>query len=95
MSVPKAIRNDVIIQPFIQGGSEGYTTTGGIYIPANVEEKKVGKASTARALVCSVGPGVSEVKEGDEVIYNKYAAKPMGDIPYFSINVNEIFAVVS
>lgn len=91
------IKNNVIIRPFLpeSRGDEGYTTPGGIFIPEQVEEHRADKNPVPRAIVVSIGSGVEEVVVGDEVMYNKFAAKHLGEgYDLFTINVNEILGIV-
>ena len=99
MQQPQATKNNVIIQPFLEKsrGEEGYTTAGGIYIPQKVEEYQADKVRVPFAMIVAVGPGVDEVKVGDEIFYNKAAAKHLGPgyEEFFSININEVMGVVT
>lgn len=74
------------------------TTASGIVLPGNAKEKP------QQAEVVAVGPGgvvdgkevVMSVKEGQKVIYSKYAGTEvkLGDDKYIVVKQNDILAVV-
>ena len=74
------------------------TTKSGIVLPGNAQEKP------QQAEVIAVGPGgmvdgkevTMHVKEGDKVIYSKYAGNEvkLGDEEYIIVKQNDILAIV-
>ncbi|MBE6017855.1 MAG: co-chaperone GroES [Lachnospiraceae bacterium] len=73
------------------------TTASGIIISGQAKEKP------AQATVIAVGPGkvidgksTMTVKEGDVVIFSKYAGSEvkLGDEEYIVVNLNDILAIV-
>lgn len=74
------------------------TTKSGIVLPGQAKEKP------QQAVVIAVGPGgnvngkevVMQVKEGDEVIYSKYAGTEvkLDEEEYIIVSQNDILAVV-
>lgn len=74
-------------------------TEGGIYLPGGSQEKP------SEGIVVSVGPGASnekgerhpmQVKEGDKVLYAKYAGTEIrvGDKEYLIVSEKDILAIV-
>lgn len=96
--IPQATKNNIIIQPFLHNskGDSGYETKGGIYVPIQVEEKMADKNRAPHAIVISIGPNVGEVKVGQEIIYNKFAAKELSDefSQYMRVSIEEVYGVI-
>ena len=65
-------------------------TAGGLIIPDTAKEKPLaGK-------VVAVGPGTSEVKIGDQVLYGKYAGQEIqvDGVDYLIMKQNDILAII-
>ena len=65
-------------------------TAGGLIIPDTAKEKPLaGK-------VVAVGPGTLEVKEGDQVLYGKYAGQEIqvDGVDYLIMKQNDILAII-
>jgi chaperonin GroES len=77
----KPIRNNVVIEQIIE---EDKTTTG-IILSNN-------KKKLPEAIVKAVGGEVTQVKEGDKVIYCEYAGTKVND--YLIIEEDDIIAVL-
>lgn len=65
-------------------------TQSGLFVPDTVKEKP------NHAVVAAVGAKVEEVKEGDKVIYSKFAGTEVkeGDKKYMLMEINDILAVI-
>ena len=61
-------------------------TVGGLYLPDSAKEKP------STAVVESVGPNVSEVKAGDEIIFKSYSTTEFED--YIILKEEDIIAIV-
>lgn len=65
-------------------------TQSGLFVPDTVKEKP------NHAVVVAVGAKVEEVKEGDKVIYSKFAGTEVkeGDKKYMLMEINDVLAVI-
>ena len=82
----------------LQNEEAAETTVGGIVLPSSAKEKPIA------AVVKAVGPGgnidgkevTMHVKEGDRVIYSKYAGTEVeyNEESYIIVRQNDILAVV-
>ena len=69
---------------------EANTTASGIIIPDNAKEKP------SRGKVLAVGSDVEEVKEGDIVVFGKYAGTDLilDDNEYLVLEVSDVLGIV-
>lgn len=88
MNHPKPVKSNVLIHRI----QKEEKSAGGIVLMRTPNTKEY-----HRGLVLAVGPLVDEVAEGDEVLYNQHAAKPIeidgGD--YLLLSVFEVVAKVT
>lgn len=66
-------------------------TSGGLYLP------EVARETQTQGTVISVGPGVEDLSEGDEIIYTAHAGASIKHegVEHFSLFKGEIIAVIS
>ena len=69
---------------------EETTTATGIIIPDNAKEKP------SRGKVLAIGPEVEEIREGDIVVFGKYAGTDLvlNDNEYLVLEVSDILGIV-
>jgi chaperonin GroES len=70
---------------------EANTTASGIIIPDNAKEKP------SRGKVLAIGSDVEEVKEGDTVVFGKYAGTDLvlDDKEYLVLEVSDVLGVIA
>ena len=70
---------------------EANTTASGIIIPDNAKEKP------SRGKVLAIGSDVEEIKEGDIVVFGKYAGTELvlDDNEYLVLEVSDVLGIVN
>lgn len=82
------------VNPYLNAISEeGFETTNGSFINEDSGEKDLMEATFLCAKVIEIGPDVTKIRQGDDIIYHKGSANPLPFMGQGFFIINEVSAL--